>query len=81
MMLAGAIVGLPREELVVCEGCRRLVLLAGAVALDLPGGGWVVACSRCYDAEPLGRWRGLSVFWAGDRWLPQSDKGVGVAAD
>lgn len=80
-MLAGEIVGLPREGHVVCAGCRRLVLLAAAVTLDLPGGGWSFVCALCYAGEPVGRWRGLSVVWAGDRWCARLDEGEGIAAD
>jgi hypothetical protein len=67
-MIAGEVVELPRLGASRCVGCRRFVPVGGMVALDLPGGGWALACGACFRADPPGRWRGLAVVWAGDAW-------------
>jgi hypothetical protein len=69
--MAGMVVTLPRRELFCCEGCRRIVMTAQVVTLDLPGGGWVVACTQCYDGQQVGRWRELPWCWNGECWLPK----------
>jgi RNA polymerase subunit RPABC4/transcription elongation factor Spt4 len=68
-MIAGEVVQLPRVALCVCAGCRRIVPVGSTVALDLPGGSWVVVCAACYAGEPVGSWRGSVVIWDGDRWV------------
>ncbi len=67
-MLAGPVVPSPRLGNALCGGCRRIVPVSSMVSLDLPGGGWVAVCPRCYVADPVGRWRGSSVLWDGEGW-------------
>lgn len=73
-MMAGMIVELPRSQYFRCDGCGRVVPLGDVVTLDMPDGRWVVACGRCYRAEPVGRWRGYTMWWDGDLWLPAGEK-------
>ncbi len=73
-MIAGQVVGLPRGGRCVCGGCRRVLLVAASVALDLAGGGWVYACYRCYAADPPGGWPGLGLLWTGECWIPATAK-------
>lgn len=77
VMMAGVVVALPWVELGCCVGCRRVGPVAALLALDLPGGGWVLTCWGCYRADPPGRWRGLPVVWDGECWvsrLPDTPK-------
>jgi hypothetical protein len=67
-MMAGVIVSLPRVGVRQCGGCRRLFAVGCMVALDLPVGGWVLACPSCYGGDPVGIWPGLRVRWDGERW-------------
>jgi hypothetical protein len=74
-MIAGEVVQLPRLERYCCDGCRRIVPIGFVVTLDLPAGGWVIACGRCYDAVGVGLWRGFPVVWNGERWLQKAESG------
>jgi hypothetical protein len=85
--MVGDVVQLPRLEFYRCDGCRRILPIGSVVTLDLPLGGWVIACGRCYDGVPVGLWRGFPFLWNGERWLytrtaQSSEDGEGsVAAD
>jgi hypothetical protein len=67
-MISGAIVALPRVAMYLCAGCRRIVPVGSTVALDLPGGAWVIVCTPCYAGEPVGGWRGSPFRWDGEGW-------------
>lgn len=77
-MLAGAVVKVPRGGRAVCAGCGRVLRWVSLVALDVPCGGSVLVCPRCYAAEPIGLWRGFPWLWVGDRWLVNDDDAVTV---
>lgn len=67
-MMAGEVVAIPRDQLLCCVGCRRLLPVGCMVALFLPSGDGVLACPSCYDGDPVGRWPGMRIRWDGERW-------------